>query len=110
MENNFDLGFQFCGELFTELRCFFDRAFGLGAPDTPIGKGEGTHAKLVAADFGISRDRALTAAAHRSEKSAFGGHALLRVEVVEPLTNRGDALVLRARFNEIGRASCRERV
>ena len=57
---------------------------------------------FVAGNFGIGGHRTLAAAAHAAQKRALRRHAMKRVEMIQPLANFGDALVVRANLDANG--------
>src|ERR1019366_9949616 len=82
-----ELTLQLCGELLAEFRGFFNGSFSPGAAHWPTGERKRPHLDPASCNLGISRDRALAAAAHAGEKRALGGDTLPGVEVVELLAN-----------------------
>src|SRR5262249_10887242 len=55
-----------------------------------------------AGDLRVSRHGALAAAAHRCQKSAFSGHSLERVEVIQPFAKFGNSFIVSANLNSDG--------
>src|SRR5204863_2644202 len=53
----------------------------------------GAQTNLIPDNLGISGDRALASATHRTEKGALGGYALPRIEVIEPFADSLDPFI-----------------
>ena len=83
LRDGWGLTLQLYGKLLPEFSGFFDGSFGLGTAHWPAGERKRPHLEPPSCNLGISRDRALAAAAHAGEKRALGCDTLPGVEVVE---------------------------
>jgi len=83
--------------LLTQCDGLFGRAPGLSTPRHSIAERYSAQANLVTLYIRVGSDRTLATAAHRLQKRALGNHALMRVEMVQQLTDCVHALVVLAK-------------